>query len=162
MFRGLEHSFPNIFSVWNMMGYLMHCIIYSYMHIYINHWTCDVYRIIAYLLWIILLLHDVINFLLSWVRINYWITFLNFKWNLFVCYSVKYRVLHYHIYTCHFILHKVKEIKIKIINPWHCRLWWTLGRLSSRRWQSFQVTTQFIQSRGWVDPVPDPTPSEKS
>jgi hypothetical protein len=70
-----------------------------------------------------------------------------------------------------------------------------LGRLSSRRWQSFptapdgtgltygqhidshscifsfpkkdryffiQVTTQFIRSRGWVDPVPDPTPSEKS
>jgi hypothetical protein len=25
-----------------------------------------------------------------------------------------------------------------------------------------QVTTQFIRSRGWVDPVPDPTPSEKS
>lgn len=107
MFSGLEHSFPNIFIVWNMMGYLMHCIIYSYMHIYINHWTCDIYRIIAYLLWIILLFHDVINFLLSWVRINYWITFLNFKWKLFLCYSVKCRVLHYHIYTCHFILHKV-------------------------------------------------------
>jgi hypothetical protein len=70
-----------------------------------------------------------------------------------------------------------------------------LGRLGSRRWQSFptapdgtgltcgqhneshscifqlskpdryffiQVTTQFIRSRGWVDPVPDPTPPEKS
>jgi hypothetical protein len=28
------------------------------------------------------------------------------------------------------------------------------------RYFFIQVTTQFIQSRGWVDPVPDPTPSE--
>jgi hypothetical protein len=30
------------------------------------------------------------------------------------------------------------------------------------RYWFIQVTTQFIRSRGWVDPVPDPTPSEKS
>jgi hypothetical protein len=30
------------------------------------------------------------------------------------------------------------------------------------RYFFIQVTTQFIRSRGWVDPVPDPTPSEKS
>jgi hypothetical protein len=29
------------------------------------------------------------------------------------------------------------------------------------RYFFIQVTTQFIRSRGWVDPVPDPTPSEK-
>jgi hypothetical protein len=30
------------------------------------------------------------------------------------------------------------------------------------RYLFIQVTTQFIRSRGWVEPVPDPTPSEKS
>jgi hypothetical protein len=30
------------------------------------------------------------------------------------------------------------------------------------RYLFIQVTTQFIRSRGWVDPVPNPTPSEKS
>jgi hypothetical protein len=36
-------------------------------------------------------------------------------------------------------------------------------QLSKRdRYFFIQVTTQFIRSRGWVDPVPDPTPSEKS
>jgi hypothetical protein len=30
------------------------------------------------------------------------------------------------------------------------------------RYFFIQVTTQFIRSRGWVDPVPDPTPPEKN
>jgi hypothetical protein len=91
------------------------------------------------------------------------------------------------------LLHCVSRFHAKhfaffFFNPWRYRLWRTLGRLSSRRWQSFptahvvstsnptaafsafQTGPLLLYSSNysvypvtrWVDPFPDPTPSEKS